>query len=142
MMNSLSRQLRTPMNSFFVCLISFYTFLWGAWALIPEWSLFGQGKSYQFIASIAPEWAWGLVAVVFGLLVILGAVKRSFKIMYAGAHLSFYFWLVLAIGFWIGNWQGLWGVTATLFTIYFGLTAANIRVNRDNLTHNISKDIV
>ena len=46
-------------------LVGFWTMVWGIWLLLP-FDLFTDIGVYRNLASLAPEWLWGIVAVLLG----------------------------------------------------------------------------
>lgn len=56
-------------------LIEFQSISWGLWLLYPV-DTFTGSRGYALAAQLAPEWAWGSVAVISGL-VLLVALRRE-----------------------------------------------------------------
>jgi hypothetical protein len=49
----------------------------GGWFLIPWLDTFATGRTYDTMARLAPEWVWGLVLVVSGVLMGRGVLALS-----------------------------------------------------------------
>ncbi len=60
-----------------------------------------DGPSYQPMAETAPEWAWGLVALIICAIVLSGALEFSQNIQIFGLALAGMWWGYIAGMFWV-----------------------------------------
>ena len=120
-----------PINKAAVSIMGAFTMLWGFWVVNPFWNVFTTAPLFQFMASVAPEWAWGLAALVVGAVIIYGVVKMSYRSLISGAQTGFYFWLFASISFFIGDWQNTGGITLLMIALYCGYVALNLAINKE-----------
>lgn len=133
----LARALLLPINPAVAVLLGFYTFVWGLWIANPFWTVFTQAGLYDamnnvwFVVAVGlpPEVFWGVIAVVCGIFIMHGAVKRSYKSLIRGATIAFFHWLAIAIMYFLGDWANTGGITAAIFTVYGAFLWLNVRVN-------------
>jgi hypothetical protein len=118
-----------PINTSAVILLGVYTVLWGLWMANPAWQTFSVSGTYSQMERVAPEWAWGLVALVCGACVIYGAIKPSYKTLTRGALVGGMHWANVSLFFFLGDFRGTGGITAGTFAIYALYIYLNIKHN-------------
>ena len=119
-----------PLNPSLILVLGGYTILWGLWILNPWWTVFSTAALYHIMATLAPEYVWGGIAVISGMLIIRGAIKPSYENLLTGSWIGFMHWLIIAIMYFVGDWMNTGGITALTFAIYSGIVWVNIKVNR------------
>jgi len=125
----LAQALLKPVNTAAIILLGIYTVLWGFWIGNPWWDVFGTAPIYREMSHIAPEWVWGTVAIVCGLMTAYGAWRPSYRTLTIGSGIAFAHWLTIAIFYFIGDWHNTGGITSLTFAIYAAFIYLNIRVN-------------
>lgn len=136
----LVRALLLPINPAVVVLLGIYTSVWGLWIANPFWTVFSQAQLYDAMnnaafvqwvgmAGISPELFWGGIAIVCGILIIYGAVNRSYKSLVRGSTIAFFHWGTISLMYFMGDWMSTGGITALTFCIYGAFLYVNIRVN-------------
>lgn len=141
------KALLLPINPAVVVILGVYTSLWGLWVANPFWTVFSQAQLYSAmqgaefiqlvgIVGISPEVFWGTIAIVCGLLITHGAVKRSYKSLVRGATIAFFHWGIISLFYFMGDAASTGGITAAVFAVYGAFLWLNIRVNFKD-THNI-----
>lgn len=126
----LAHALLQPINTSAIILLGAYTVLWGLWVLSPTWSVFGSAPLYSTMASIMPEFAWGLVAVAAGLVIVYGVLKPSYTTLTRGSLVAGWHWGIITVLYFIGDWMNTGGITTLIFCIYGLYIYLNIRVNK------------
>lgn len=125
----LAKALLLPINPAAVILLGIYTIVWGIWVANPFWDVFARAGLYHVMATVAPEWAWGVLAVFVGCVTTYGAVKRYYEALTRGAAAAGWFWLMIAIFYFMGDFFSTGGITSLCFAVYSGFIYCNIRVN-------------
>lgn len=121
-----------PINPAVIIFLGVYTTLWGFWVASPLWDVFPRAELFGTLAVIAPEWAWGCLAMACGAVTIYGAVKRRYGSLVRGAFVSGWCWSMISIFYFIGDPLSTGGITALAFAVYAGFVYLNIRVNHKN----------
>lgn len=93
------------------------------------WEVFEAAPMFDAMAAISPEWVWGGVAIVAGLVVIVGAVVRSYGALTRGSLVAFVHWFVIAIMYFMGDPLNTGGITSLVIALYAAAVYLNIRVN-------------
>jgi hypothetical protein len=104
--------------------------LWGAWVANPFWSVFSRAPLYDAMASIAPEWAWGLFAIFIGCVILYGVLKPSYKTLTRAAWAACWHWAVIAGFYFVADYMNTGGITSLTFAIYAAFIYLNIKVNK------------
>lgn len=79
-------------------------FFWGLWILMPH-DTFPTSISYNVMASLAPEWVWGLVVMVVGAAQIATTLStRGWKLRASANFATFVTWVFIATMFIVSNW--------------------------------------
>lgn len=138
MVNALYR----PINRVAAGTLSVYTMLWGLWLSNPFWDVFTQSELYGWLASVASETTWGLLALGVGLIMTYGVIKGSTKSLTIGAFVGFLHWLLIAIGYFAGDWRNTGGITSVAMAVYCGAIYLNLRVVNHNLAFEKDSDII
>lgn len=125
----LAQALLLPINPAAVILLGIYTVLWGLWVANPFWEVFTHATLYVKMAAFMPEWAWGIVAIIMGLVTIYGAVKRNYSALVRGASCAGLFWFGVSIFYFASDFMNTGGITALIFAVYAAFIYLNIRVN-------------
>jgi len=73
-----------------------------------------------------------LTAVAAGCFVTRGAFHPSRRNLQLGSFIGFLHWLVIAILYFLSDWQSTGGLGALAFSIYSGLVWLNIKVNPEH----------
>lgn len=120
-----------PINTSGIILLGVFSVIWGLWVVNPFWNVFDRAPVYEALA-YAPEWAWGAAAVIVGVAMLAGVFFNSYESLTRGAKAGFYFWLIVAILFFVGDWQNTGGLAYLLITVYCAFVWVNIKVNRRN----------
>lgn len=125
----LAKALLRPINPAAVVLPGLYTFFWGLWVANPLWKVFTQAELFGFMAAIAPEWFWGCLAVLCGMVIVHGAWKRSYKSLTVGAATMGWHWSMIAVLYFIGDPLNTGGITSLFFAVYGAYIYLNIKIN-------------
>jgi hypothetical protein len=126
----LAHALLLPINPAAVVILGMYTVLWGLWVASPFWDVFARAPLYSALASTTvPEFAWGILAIVCGLITIYGSYKRRYGPLTRGAGVSWAHWSMIAIFYFMGDPLNTGGITALTFAFYSAYIYLNIRVN-------------
>lgn len=128
----LAQALLLPINPAAVIILGIYTIVWGVWVANPFWSVFSQAELYGVLATVAPEWFWGCLAIVVGSICTYGAIKRRYGPLVRGAVLSGWHWMMIAVFYFMGDFFNTGGITALVFAVYAGFIYVNLRVNFKN----------
>lgn len=128
LLDSLAAKLIKPINMSVVIFLGLYTVLWGLWVGNPFWTVFTTAALYHEL-TIMPEWAWGLIAVAVGLTTCYGAIIQRPPFVFWGAAVAGWYWSVVAVFYYVGDWHNTGGITATIFAVYGLFVYLNVRVN-------------
>jgi hypothetical protein len=132
-----------PINRVAAGTLSVYTMLWGLWLFNPFWEVFSQGAVYSWLASVANEAVWGTMAFVVGVVMTYGVMRASNKSLTIGAFVGFLHWLLIALGYFAGDWKNTGGITSTAMAVYCAAIYLNLRVvNHNNLAFEKDSDII
>jgi hypothetical protein len=131
-----------PINRFTAATLSVYTILWGFWLSNPFWQVFNQAALYDWMAEVASETVWGIGAMTVGAVMLYGVIRASHKSLTIGAFVGFIHWLLIALGYFAGNWQNTGGITSLFMATYCGIIYLNLRVVNHNLAFEKDSDII
>lgn len=131
----LKRGLRHPINAYATIIMSLYTFMWGLWLATPAWATFGTAPLYSKMDDVGPEWLWGLIAVISGLVMLYGVLKPSYGSLSKAAFTGAIHWGIITFFYFWGDWHSTGGLTALMIAVYCSFVYLNLRVNRDNVTY-------
>lgn len=118
-----------PINPALVVLLGIYTVVWGLWIANPFWHVFAQAPLYSAMASIAPEWVWGGIAIAAGIVIIAGSVVRNYGALTRGSAVAFLHWFIIAIMYFMGDPLNTGGITSLTIALYAAAVYWNIRIN-------------
>ena len=143
--NTLAKALLLPINPAAVIILGLYTVTWGLWVVNPFWTVFTQAPLYSAMSALAPdmippEYFWGTIAVVCGIIIVYGALKRYYRALIVGATVAGWHWFMIAVLYFVGDWQNTGGITSLCFAVYAAFIYLNIRVNFHD--HKDSKEIL
>jgi hypothetical protein len=119
--------LSKPINKVAAVVLSVYTFLWGCWVANPFWNVFDRSNMFSWLSGIAPEVYWGSFAMCVGAVMTYGVLRSSYKSLTIGAFVGFIHWLIIAMGYFAGDWQNTGGITASAMALYCAAIYLNIR---------------
>lgn len=112
--------------------------LWGLWVSNPFWSVFGSAQLFSALGLVAPEVFWGCLAIFCGVITTYGALRRSYASLLLGSSIAWAHWLMIAIFYFIGDWQNTGGITALSIAVYASFIYLNLKVshgkNRKDIT--------
>lgn len=140
MLNGIKASMMRPINTSAVIILGLFTTLWGAWVAVPFWDVFDSAQVYSAMAGIAPEWFWGMLAVVAGIVITWGVIRNSYNSLITGSWIGFIQWLVVAGLFFIGHWQNPDGLTLLAFSLYSAYVHLNLKVNRETVLASTEED--
>lgn len=103
------------------------------WVANPFWNVFSRAPLYSWMHALAPEWVWGLVAFVVGILMIHGVIRHSYRSLVTGALVGYFHWLMIAVMYFGGDWRNTGGITASIIAIYCAFIWLNITKNKEHL---------
>lgn len=129
----LLHKLGNPINTAAVVILGVYTFIWGLWVGNPFWDAFSRADLFTALSSVFPELVWGIFALSVGSIMFYGFIRPSYRTLTRGAWAGFVHWLIIAGGYFAGDWQNTGGITALMIAVYCGFVYLNLRVNRDTL---------
>jgi len=132
---SLATALARPINKVAAVVLSIYTFLWGFWIANPFWDVFGHAQVYDWLADIAPESYWGAMAMAVGAIMTYGVIRGSVKSLTIGAFVGFIHWLIIAMGYFAGDWRNTGGITSSAMALYCAAIYLNVRFIQYKETH-------
>lgn len=130
--DKLARSLLKPINPSIIIILGVYTILWGVWIINPLWTVFSHAALYSAMDAIAPEWWWGSVAIISGLVITRGALKPSYHNLHLGSFVACLHWLAIAILYFAGDWMNTGGITSLTFAFYSGIVWLNVKVNKEH----------
>lgn len=133
---SLIKRLDDPINAASTSLIGAYTFVWGFYVALPFWDVFTSAPVFHPLLSLAPEYFWGLLAILCGLTMFYGAVKNSFTSLQYGTFICFMHWTMLSFTFYFGDWHNTAWITYGFIATLCAFMYLNIRLNKNNLHDN------
>lgn len=122
-----------PVNTAAIIILGVYTTVWGMWVANPFWNVFSRAPLYSWMHALAPEWVWGLVAFVVGILMIHGVIRHSYRSLVTGALVGYFHWLMIAVMYFGGDWRNTGGITASIIAIYCAFIWLNITKNKEHL---------
>jgi hypothetical protein len=123
------RVLLSPLQRSSIVALGIYTFFWGLWVAAPWWSVFDQAELFSTMGLIAPEVFWGGLAVACGASIIISAWKMFPRGVMDAAVITWAHWLMIAIFYFVGDWQNTGGITSLSIAIYAAFIYLNIKVN-------------
>lgn len=138
MLKGLVKRLLLPANPSAIILLGFYTMLWGFWLINPWWDVFTSADLFSKMNELAPEWLWGLTAMLTGATIVYGAVSPSYKTLQIGAVVGGWHWGMSSVMYFMGNWQTTGGITSLFISLYSIFIYINIRANRDFIEEEYS----
>lgn len=116
-MNRLARAILTPVSQATIVIVGTYTTVWGLWLANPFWDVFNKAELYTQLALVAPEFVWGIIAIVCGVGIVFGALKPSRNTLIFAAAIAFVHWLVIAMFYFLGDIYSTGGVTSLTFAV-------------------------
>jgi hypothetical protein len=99
---------------------------------MPLWDVFDTAGVYSAMNSLAPEWFWGILAMVAGVVVTWGVIRNSYMSLITGSWIGFIQWLTISGLYFAGDWHNTAGITALAFALYSAYVYLNLKVNRNS----------
>jgi hypothetical protein len=84
------------LTEFFLGIISL---VWGLWVLSPWWNAFDGQVAFAVMQQIAPEWVWGCVMTIVGVLKVATILSEQPKAKQYVFLVSLFVWSCVAISF-------------------------------------------
>lgn len=125
--DGLALALSRPINKVAAVTLSIYTFLWGCWLANPFWEVFDNSRMYSWLQSVAPEPFWGWLAISVGVIMTYGVIRSSYNSLTIGAFVGFIHWLLIAMGYFAGDWENTGGLTSVAMAVYCAAIYLNLR---------------
>lgn len=119
-----------PINTSAVIILGLFTTSWGVWVANPFWNVFGTAAVYSYMESLAPEWFWGVVAIVAGVVITWGVIRNSYRSLLLGSWIGFIHWMLISGLYFAGDWHNTGGLTVLAFALYSAYIHANLKINR------------
>ncbi len=79
---------------------------WGVWLISPFWESFPTTPAFRVMAAIAPEWAWGVVMLSIGGLLIVGLRRVDYPLRRVALLIMALLWMAIWVALLMGNWRG------------------------------------
>lgn len=131
-LSRLKASMMKPINTSAVIILGVFTIVWGVWVAVPFWDVFSTAQLYSYMHSLAPEWAYGVTAIIAGSTITWGVVKNSYKSLTMGSWVGFIHWFLISGLYFAGDWQNTGGITVLAFAIYSAFIYLNLKVNHGN----------
>ncbi|MFD8618256.1 hypothetical protein [Streptomyces sp. NPDC059513] len=81
----------THMMNVYCLSLGLLSTLWGLVLLVP-FGTFGNNNLAQYMSAIAPEPVWGMVAILAGLVMGIGTLKKKRRVVKVGLMTGFLVW--------------------------------------------------
>lgn len=126
-MDRLARDILKPVSRGVTVIVALYTALWGVWVASPFWSVFSTSTLYDGLRGVAPEWFWGVFALLIGLAAFYTSINDRFPTTaFTCAALAGWHWLIVGILYLYGDWHNTGGITGLFLAflcayIYFSV---------------------
>ena len=130
MLKKIARGLLAPINPSGIVLLAAYTIVWGFWLINPWWSVFAVADLYSAMKDLAPEWAWGALAIFSGGLGLYGVIRPSYNNLLLGSAIGAWHWGLLTLMYFMGDWQNTGGITSLFIALYSAFVFTNVRINK------------
>ncbi len=95
-------------------------FVWGAWLFSPFWETFTSSPSFRAMASVASEWLWGIIIMLFGAVQVFALYRGSFKPRRVISFILCMTWTFIAAMFCIAAWRTTAAPVYAMFAIWQG----------------------
>lgn len=126
--------LHRPTNPVIQVLLGSYTIVWGLWVGSPFWSVFSRAPIYSEMHRFAPEWAFGIMAVLAGGMVLRGAWRTSYQALSTGAIVGAMHWITISVLYFSGDWRNTGGVTSLFIGLMMTYLYLNVAINHYSRT--------
>lgn len=126
---TLAEALLRPINPAGVVILGLYTILWGFWLTAPWWDVFSTAPLYDIMETLAPEWVWGVFAMLIGAVVVYAVLKQSYGLLTYSTALVGWHWAAVGIFYFIADWHNTGGITCLMLATYAAFVYLNHRVN-------------
>lgn len=117
------------MNLVPALLLGLYTVIWGLWIANPFYTVFTQAGLYDEMNTWGGEAFWGPMAILAGSVTLYGVIKGKPPYLYYGASTAGAHWLVVAIMYFMGDWQNTGGITCLFLAAFAACIYLNVKVN-------------
>jgi hypothetical protein len=131
-MHSIMEQMLKPMNVAGASILGLLNTAWGFWLALPFFDALSV-QTYSAFAVPGFELIWGILALITGVLIVVGFVKKSAQWTVWGALGSFWLWLMFGILILASFWQSSIWIIAFCLALYSGFVYLNMKVNYINL---------
>lgn len=130
-LSRLAAQLIQPLRPLAIIVLGVYTLVWGIWVIEPAWNAIGHGQVFKVMSSLFPEYVWGTLGILIGIVLLFGLIIKSYQVLVVGSTLSGWFWGLITLLLFFGDWHSVLGWTALVFAIHASFIYLNIKINRD-----------
>lgn len=130
MLKKIAKGLLAPINPSGIVLLAAYTIVWGVWLANPWWSVFEAADLYGAMKDLAPEWAWGWLAIISGVAGLYGVMRPSYRNLLIGSAVGTWHWGTLSLMYFLGDWQNTGGITSVFIALYSAFVFTNVRTNK------------
>lgn len=96
--------------------------LWGIWMLLPQDTFASSPATWQIVADIAPEWAWGLAMIVSSAVGIIGVYSRHVRRRRVALAALACLWFAIWLCFVMSNWRSTGVITYLWFVILYAIS--------------------
>ena len=124
----MAKAMLVPVNPSAVLILGVLTFVWGFWVANPWWEVFSHAQVYSVLDNL-PEWCVGLLAMTTGAVTCWGAIRGKPPAVYIGAAVAGWYWLMISVCYFVGDWHNTGGIVSLFLSIYCGFIYLNIHVN-------------
>jgi hypothetical protein len=125
--NDFLNRLLEPINIAGPVMFSLHMIMWGLWLLMP-WLNF-TGPAFAVLASIAPEWEFGIASVVLGAVALIGAISGRPTYLAVSSFLAFMYWFLIGLAFAAASITSTGVLTYMIIAMYSAFTYLNVRYN-------------
>lgn len=125
MFDKTASKMLSPINTMAVSILGIFNVLLGIWISLPFDSLL-------FVNNF-PEWIIASMMLIIGYFIVSGSLRQTYRDLWLGTQMSFYFWFLSIGGLLYAQWQNPIWIVALMISMYSAFVAVNIKVNRENL---------